>query len=621
MTDIVAALYFSKLRHDPKNPGWDGRDRLFLSKAHCVPVLYAALGKSGYFPIEKTMTLRKLGSPFQGHCDWRKCKGIEMSGGSLGQGLGIAVGDALAAKLDGRKNRIYCIMGDGEQDEGSVWESAMSASNFRLDNLTGIVDKNRLQIDGWTKDVMDIDPLAEKYMAFGWHVIEIDGHKIGEILKAFDEAETVRGKPTAIIANTVKGKGVSFMENAAGWHGRAPNREELAQALRDLGMENFPAEKLLKTAEDWQKGVDVEVNKELPKFRRNYWWNECKNMKVEMKSTRLGWGETLAEIGSDERIVTLHADISGSIAITKFEEGKPERQKRVFSVGIAEQNMMVVAAGLAKEGKIPITGTYGVFASGRPWDQIRTTICYANLNVKIGGAHGGISVGPDGATHQSLEEIAIMGILPNMHLFVPCDAVETKKATRHSTLEINGPCYVRFAREATPVVTKENTQWQHGKANVIRYRGEKENFVDAFETMPADKYKSEKEDITIIACGPMVPEAMRAAWILKEESGIDARVLNIHTIKPLDEGSISRAAEETGAVLTAEEHQTGGFGNIIAGAIARNKKYGSKLLMDMVGVNDRFGESGASWELIKHFGLSAEHIAQKARLLVEKKRH
>ncbi|MFH1225115.1 MAG: transketolase [Candidatus Diapherotrites archaeon] len=618
--DITAALLLNKMRHDPKNPKWENRDRLFLSKAHCVPALYAALGKAGYFPIDEMVTLRKLGSPFQGHCDWKKCTGIEMSGGSLGQGLGIAVGDAIAAKLDGRKNRVYCIMGDGEQDEGSIWEAVMSASNFKLDNLTAIVDKNRLQIDGWTKDVMDIDPLAEKYRAFGWHAIELGGHDMNALLKAFDEAEKVKGKPTVLVAHTVKGKGVSFMENLAGWHGKAPNKDELMRALKDLGMEKFPAEKLLKAAEEAQKKIDAKVNSEMPKFRRNYWWNTAKNMQAEMKPSRFGWGETLAAIGSDPRIVTLHADISNSITITKFEENNPERRNRVFSVGIAEQNMMCVAAGLAKEGKIPITGTYGVFASGRPWDQIRTTICYGNLNVKIGGAHGGISVGPDGATHQSLEEITIMAILPNMHLFVPCDAAETAKATRHSTLEINGPCYVRFAREATPVVTNEKTPWEYGKANVIRYRGEKDKFADAFETVLAHKYKNEKEDITIIACGPMVPEAMRAAWILKEEFGVETRVLNVHTVKPLDEAAIILAAEETGAVLAAEEHQTGGFGNIVAGAIAKNMKFRDNFIMDMLGVNDRFGESGAPWELIKHFGLSAEHIAEKAKKLVSKKK-
>ncbi|MBU0662351.1 transketolase [Candidatus Micrarchaeota archaeon] len=263
--DITAALFLNKMKHDPKNPKWECRDRLFLSKAHCVPALYAALGKAGYFPIEEMIKLRKLGSVFQGHCDWIKCAGIEMSGGSLGQGLGIAVGDALAAKLDGRANRVYCIMGDGEQDEGSVWESAMSASNFNLDNLTAIVDRNRLQIDGKTEDVMKLGDVGAKYAAFGWKVIEIDGHKMDEILRAFDDAEKVKGKPTVIIANTVKGRGVSFMEDKAGWHGKAPNREELDQALKELGIENFPLEKLLKIADKLPENVQNKILSALKK--------------------------------------------------------------------------------------------------------------------------------------------------------------------------------------------------------------------------------------------------------------------------------------------------------------------------------------------------------------------
>jgi len=275
---------------------------------------------------------------------------------------------------------------------------------------------------------------------------------------------------------------------------------------------------------------------------------------------------------------------------------------------------MVVAAGLAKEGKIPITGTYGVFAAGRAWDQIRTTLCYANLNVKIAGAHGGISVGPDGATHQALEEISLMAILPNMHLFVPADSIETQKATCAAIHDIVGPVYLRYAREATPIISTDTTPFVFGKANVIRYRGAKEHFIDAFETVLASGYESEGETLAIIACGPMVPEAMRAAYILKEDFGIETRVLNVHTVKPLDVEAIVRAARDCGAVVTAEEHQVGGFGNIIASAILKNAK--KPVAFDMIGVQDRFGESGQPWELMQEFGLTAEHIATKAREVI-----
>jgi transketolase len=289
-------------------------------------------------------------------------------------------------------------------------------------------------------------------------------------------------------------------------------------------------------------------------------------------------------------------------------------------VGIAEQNMMGVAAGLAREGFIPVTGTYGVFASGRCWDQIRTTICYSNLNVKIAGAHGGISVGPDGATHQSLEELSLTAILPNMRVAVPCDSVETQKATLHCLLKIDGPCYLRFAREATPIVTTPATPFEFGVANVIRFRGVQPKFLDAFETVLSTAYENEREDLAIIACGPMVPEAMRAAWILKEEYGLETRIVNVHTVKPLDEAALVRAAAETGVVLTAEEHQAGGFGNIVAGGILRRREdFRRALLLDMVGVADRFGVSGKPWELVQAFGLTGEHLAERALKLRQRK--
>ncbi len=620
--DIAAALYLRVLNHDPKDPAWPHRDRVFWSTGHKAPALYVALGKAGYFPLEDTVLLRQLGSGFEGHPNWLELPGVEISSGSLGQGLGVAVGNALAGKLLGRPYRVYCIMGDGEQQEGSIWEAAMAGGHYKLDNLCGIIDKNDLQIDGWVRDVMNVDPLAEKYRAFNWNVLEIDGHDMDKILGALERARAKDDLPTLIIAHTVKGKGVSFMENEAGWHGVAPNRAQFEKAMVELATPSLPGarvEALLARAAEYGAQVARKTNDALPTFRRNYWWNAGSTMKVDMDATRMGFGRGLEKAGADERVVTLHADISGSIRITDFEAKHPERKHRVFSVGIAEQNMMEVAAGLAKEGLIPVTGTYGVFASGRCWDQIRTTICYSNLNVKIAGAHGGISVGADGATHQALEEIALMSILPNMHVLVPCDSLETERATLFSLLDLVGPAYIRFAREATPVVTTPATSFRYGVANIIRYRGEKPRFLDAFETFLSTDYAGEDEEVSIIACGPMVPEAMRAAWLLKEEFGLETRVVNMHTVKPLDVGALVQAAEHTRLIVTAEEHQVGGFGNIVAGAILQHRKnYAHPLLFDMVGVNDRFGLSGKPWELVQEFGLSAEHIAARVLQLRER---
>jgi len=621
--DIAAALYLRVLNHDPKDPSWPDRDRVFWSAGHKAPALYIALGKAGYFPPEDTVLLRQLGSGFEGHPNWRKVPGVEISSGSLGQGLGIAAGNALAGKLRGRPYRVYCIMGDGEQQEGSIWEAAMAAGHYRLDNLCAIVDKNDLQIDGWVREVMNVDPLAEKYAAFNWNVVETDGHDLTGILEAFERAAATQGRPTVIIAHTTKGKGVSFMENEVSWHGVAPNRAQFEKALIDLQTPSVPRERvdsLLARASENAKQVEARAKDSIPKFKRDYWWNAGESMKVDMDATRLGFGRGLEAAGADERVVTIQADISGSIRITDFEAKHPERKARVFSVGIAEQNMMAVAAGLAKEGLIPVTGTYGVFAAGRPWDQIRTTICYSNLNVKIAGAHGGVSVGADGATHQALEEITLMSILPNMRVVAPCDSVEAERATVHSLLEVVGPTYLRFAREATPVVTTKETPYEFGVANVIRFRGEKPRFIDAFETFLATDYSGEGEEVSMVACGPMVPEAMRAAWLLQAEYGIESRVINLHTVKPLDVAALVQAAEQTPVIVTAEEHQVGGFGNLVAGAILRHRQdFARPLLLDMVGVEDRFGLSGKPWELMQAFGLTAEHIATRVLRLRERR--
>jgi len=232
--EIVTSLYFNVLRHNPENPQWPDRDRFILSKGHAAPLLYATLAESGYFPLEELPTLRKLGSCLQGHCDSNATVGVEMTAGSLGQGLSFAVGVALAGRLNSQDYRVYVLLGDGECDEGQVWEAAMAAAHHKLDNLVAIVDNNGLQIDGWNRDVMSLDPFGEKWRAFGWNVIELDGHNITRLLDAFDRAKSVKGKPTVVIAHTVKGKGVSFMENNVDFHGKAPNAEQVELALKEL---------------------------------------------------------------------------------------------------------------------------------------------------------------------------------------------------------------------------------------------------------------------------------------------------------------------------------------------------------------------------------------------------
>lgn len=620
--DITAALYLNVARLDPANPVWSGRDRIIWSVGHKAPSLYIGMGMAEFFDIKEVVKLRKYGSPFQGHPHWLKLPGVEVSSGSLGQGLSIAVGMALGLKLDKSDAHVFCIMGDGEQQEGQIWEAAMEAGHYKLDNLIGIIDRNRLQIDGWVKDVMNVESLEEKYESFGWKVITIDGHSMEEIVHAFEQAKAHAGSPVVIVADTVKGKGVDFMENVAGWHGKVPSVEEMQKGLEQLGLTGeLPAQKLLESAKTYQRHIDIELTNRMPMFAREYWWNSDEMMRVEMQPTRKGFGNALRELGGDERMVCLGLDISGSITISDFYDKNPERKSRWFSVGIAEQSGICVAAGLAREGKIPVLGTYGTFAAGRCLDQIRTTVCYGELNVLIAGAHGGVSVGPDGATHQALEDLFQICGLPNMHVSVPCDLVETRKATEHLLFNINGPKYIRFAREATPIVTTEKTPFQFGVANVIRFRGEQARFIDAFETFLASKYVSEGEHISIIACGPMVPEAMRAAFILKQEYEIETRVINMHTLKPLDAKTIIAAAKDTGVVITAEEHQIGGMADRVCRIITEARElFDVPVVTGSIGIKDRFGESGAPWELVKAFEVSAEHIAQQALDLFELKK-
>ncbi len=618
--DVACALYLKIARHNPRDPDWNDRDRIIWSAGHKAPTLYAALAVSGYFPERDMMTLRMLGSPLQGHPHRKDLKGVEISSGSLGQGFSVAVGIALAAKLNKQDYRTFVISSDGEHQEGSIWEAAMSASHYKLDNLVLLLDRNRLQIDGRTEEVMGINPVGDKYRAFGWHVVEIDGHNMDEIVEKLDFARNHNdtGKPVAIICNTIKGKGVSFMEDVAGWHGKPPNREELNKGLVELGLsETFDVDEWLGHGVAFQKKIETRLANNLPKFSKDFWWNSSDKMQVEMDPTRKGFGRALDKYGDDERVVCIGADISGSITISQFYEKHPERMDRWISLGVAEQNCTTVAVGLAKEGKLPVFGTYGVFSSARNLDQLRVSVCYGDYNVFVVGAHGGVSVGPDGATHQELESLFQMTGLPNMRVAVPCDSIETEKMTRTLLFDIVGPKYLRFAREATPIITKEDTPLKFGEANIFRLRHEAENMVDAFDVCLASEYENENETLTIISCGPETPEALRAAWILKTDFGIETRVINMHTVKPIDKQAIIRAVTETKAVLTAEEHQVGGLGNLVAAVICRDCANDSKgKPFGMIGVQDRFGESGLSWQLIKEFGLAAEHIAAEAKKLL-----
>ncbi len=602
---------YNKMKHNPKNPDWADRDRFYLSAGHKAPLWYVVLAEFGYFAMSEVATLRKLGSPFQGHPDCHKVPGVELSCGSLGQGLSVAVGDACAAKMNDKDRSIFCLMGDGEQQEGQIWEAVMAASHHKLDNLIGIVDKNGLQIDGAVDDVMSLGDLSAKYKAFGWEVFECDGHDIDEVLVAYDKALAVKGKPSVIIAKTVKGKGVSFMENQAGWHGKTPNREELDKALVEIGSEGIGVEKMLKVSADFQNGVQTKLEERIPKFSRNYWWNEQDIMKVEMKATRAGFGKALADT-KNEKVCTIGSDLSGSVKIDQFTKNRADREKRFFSMGIAEQSGTSVAAGMSKDGDIPFYSSFGMFTSGRAYDQLHTSVAYGGMNAKIAASHSGITVGEDGATHQALEDLGIIGYLPGITFLTPADYHQTAKATE-TAIDIKGPVYIRYGRVDTPSITDESTPFEVGRATLYKFLGEADNFTDAFSCEFADQADVKAVDVCLVALGIMVPEALRAAWILHSEFGLKAVVLNYSSIKPFDVKALQTCDKAT-AVVTAEEHQKGGFGNMVAGHLL---EMGCKAKFGMIGVEDSFGQSAAPWELMKHYGLTAEFIAEKAKNLLK----
>ena len=590
---------------------WQQRDRFYLSAGHKAPLWYVVLAEMGYFPIEDVASLRKLGSHFQGHPDCRKVPGVELSCGSLGQGLSVAVGDACAAKMNGKSHKVFCLMGDGEQQEGQIWEAVMAAAHHKLDNLVAVVDKNGLQIDGKVDDVLSLGDLSGKYRAFGWEVFECDGHDMAAVLAAYEKAIAVCGKPSVIIAKTVKGKGVSFMENNAGWHGKTPNAQELEKALQEIGSQGVGTEKMLKISAEFQANVEKDLAAKMPKFSRDYWWNAQDVMKVEMKATRSGFGQALADT-KNEKVCTIGSDLSGSVKIDQFTKDRADRKKRFFSMGIAEQSGTSVAAGMSKDGDIPFFSSFGMFTSGRAYDQLHTSIAYGGMNAKIAGSHSGITVGEDGATHQALEDIAIVGYLPELTFLTPADYYQTAKATQ-AAIDTKGPVYIRYGRVDTPCVTTAQTPFAVGRATLYQYLGEAEKMLDAFSAEFADEAQMQQVDVCLVACGIMVAESLRAAWILEKEFGLKTAVLNYSTLKPFDQQALAKICDKTKAIITAEEHQKGGFGNMVAGRLL---EMGCRTKFDMVGVADSFGQSAAPWELMKHYELTAEFIAAKAKKLL-----
>ena len=481
--DMIAALYFSELRIDPARPDWPDRDRFILSKGHACPVWYAALAERGYFPVDDLWGLRQTYSHLQGHPDMRKTPGVDMTAGPLGSGLAAGAGIALGALVTGRMFRTYVMLGEGDLQEGASWEALLFAGHRKLSNLCALIDYNRSQVDGRSDDILSLDPLADKLRACRWAVREIDGHDVAQIIEALEWARGVTGAPAAIIAHTTKGKGVSFMLDRHEWHGKAPNREQAVAALAELGEPTADGA--------WQMAEGPGVDRQAAKPN------------TPSRTLRDAFGETLVKLGAENpNLIVLDADISSSLKTGAFAKAYPERH---INFGVAEQDMLLSAVGLATTGLIPLACTYATFATLRGCEQIRSFICYPKLNVKVICSHGGLEVGWDGPTHQGIEDVAIMRSLPNMTVVVPADATAVPALLRQ-IVALDGPVYFRMGRNPVPVIYEPAQEFTLGRAINLRGGG----------------------DVTIIATGVMVSLALDAADELARRRNPGARAGYAH---------------------------------------------------------------------------------------------
>jgi transketolase len=570
--DVVATLFFGHMKYDPKNPHYYNNDRFILSKGHAAPLLYAAWAETGFIPISELLKLRTFGSDLEGHPTPR-LPFVDVATGSLGQGLGVGCGMALAARLDKLDYNTYVLLGDGEIAEGAVWEAASLAGIYKLNNLIAIVDDNRLGQSQATAFGHDTSVYAKRFEAFGWRVEVIDGHDIEEI------AEVLQGvglddKPLVIIAKTYKGAGISFLQDKDGWHGKPLNKEEQAKAIAELQP----------TAKSGI-GAPIAAPTQLPEPKNvapsNY---PATNYKLgDSVATREAYGNALLRIGEvDQRVVALDGDTKNSTYADKFFKKFPERSTECF---IAEQNLVSTAIGFGTRGKVPFASTFATFFT-RAADQIRVAgISQANL--KLVGSHVGVSIGEDGPSQMALEDLALMRAIAGSIVLYPSDAVATEKLLEQMTLN-KGIHFLRTSRPKTPVIYNNDEQFPIGGAKVLR-QGDK---------------------VTVVAAGITLFEALKAADQLKAE-GIGITVIDAYSIKPLGKKEILATAKKTNnTVITVEDHYSeGGLGDAVAGELSADGIKVHKLAVNGL------PRSGKAEELLAHFGIDAAAIVKKVKSL------
>jgi transketolase len=572
--DVAATLFFGHMRYDAKNPHFYNNDRFILSKGHAAPLLYAAWAETGLFPASELLTLRKFTSDFEGHPTPR-LPFVDVATGSLGQGLSVGAGMALAARLDKLDYNTYVLLGDGEIAEGSVWEAANLAGIYKLNNLIAIVDANRLGQSQATAFGHDIGVYAKRFDAFGWRVEVVDGHDIEELVEVLSGVG-LDDKPLAIIAKTYKGAGVSFLQDQDGWHGKPLNKEEAAKAIAELQ----PSAKS-------GIGVPILAPNPLPAPVNAVpaGYPPLAYKLGDKVATREAYGTALARIGEvDQRVVAMDGDTKNSTYAEKFFKKFPDRSTECY---IAEQNLVGVATGFGTRGKVPFASTFATFFT-RAADQIRVA-GISSANLKLCGSHVGVSIGEDGPSQMGLEDMALMRAIVGSVVLYPSDAVSTEKLVEQMALA-KGVNFLRTSRPKSPVIYGNDEQFPVGGAKVLRQNA-------------GDK-------VTVVAAGVTLHEALKAADALKAE-GIGITVIDAYSIKPLGRAEILAAAKKTGnIVITVEDHYSeGGLGDSVAGELSVEGIKVHKLAVNGL------PRSGKAEELLAHFGIDAAAIVKKVKSL------
>ena len=570
---LLAVLWSDHLRYDVADPKSLANDRFVLSKGHASPLMFSVLKAVGAITDEQLLTFRRFGSPVQGHpVPLPEMPWIDVATGSLGQGLPISLGMALAMKMDAIPARVWCLMGDSEVAEGSVWEAMENASHHGADNLIGIIDVNRLGQRGPTMLEWDLDAYAARARSFGWHAIEVDGHDVGAIDAAYTEAEGA-DRPALVIAKTEKGHGVSFLANREGWHGKSLSQEEAEKAIVELGGPRDVSGTPPKPEEGVSPPPDA-PNVVLPVY-------------AEAIATRKAFGETLAALAVRGDIVAIDGEVANSTHTEDLQKIAPDRFVESY---IAEQNMLGMAVGMQVLGKVVFPTTFAAFLT-RAYDFIRMA-AISRANLRLSGSHAGVSIGEDGPSQMTLEDLAMMRAVHGSTVLYPCDGNSTARLVA-AMADLPGISFIRTTREKTPALYDDHEDFPIGGSKTLR--------------------SSDADRVTLVGAGITLHEALEAARSLEAE-GISVRVVDCYSIKPIDAETLRDAVSQTGLLVTVEDHWgEGGLGDAVLAALAVGGNLSGRVVK--VAVTQMPG-SGTPEELRDWAGISADAIADRVRSLL-----